>query len=200
MRKNEVVKKKEQERYSRLYLRHRKWGSIMKSSDTVSPVKKEERQCQQKVALRIRIRISQQNIWRNIWRTKHLQFIILPLAQVGVEEKQNCIQRCFEMVKTIEDEQEQVFLLSGMLVFSDKVIRSEDSKKMRNWIMMKKIGKMFEEEKLEYAKEQIVKNNKKIALCLLKRGDALEEVSRVLPQLTLDELFELSEEVKKEKK
>lgn len=131
---------------------------------------------------------------------EQMQFIILPLAQVGVEEKQNCIQRCFEMVKTIADEQEQVFLLSGMLVFSDKVIRSEDSKKMRNWIMMTKIGKMFEEEKLEYAKEQIVKNNKKIALCLLKRGDALEEVSRVLPQLTLDELFELSEEVKKEKK
>lgn len=74
------------------------------------------------------------------------------------------------MVKTIEDEQEQVFLLSGMLVFSDKVIRSEDSKKMRNWIMMTKIGKMF------------------------------EEVSDIASSLTLDELFELSEEVKKEKK
>ncbi len=168
----------------------------MKSSDTVSPVKKEERQCQQKVALRIRIRISQQNIWRNIWRTKHLQFIILPLAQVGVEEKQNCIQRCFEMVKTIEDEQEQVFLLSGMLVFSDKVIRSEDFKKMRNWIMMTKIGKMFEEEKLEYAKEQV----KEIARKLFEKGNTLEEVSDIASSLTLDELFELSEEVKKEKK
>lgn len=125
-----------------------------------------------------------------------MQFIILPLAQVGVEEKQNCIQRCFEMVKTIEDEQEQVFLLSGMLVFSDKVIRSEDFKKMRNWIMMTKIGKMFEEEKLEYAKEQV----KEIARKLFEKGNTLEEVSDIASSLTLDELFELSEEVKKEKK
>lgn len=105
-------------------------------------------------------------------------------------------QRCFEMVKTIEDEQEQVFLLSGMLVFSDKVIRSEDSKKMRNWIMMTKIGKMFEEEKLEYAKEQV----EEIARKLFEKGETLEEVSDIASSLTLDELFELSEEVKKEQK
>ena len=55
---------------------------------------------------------------------------------------------------------------------------------------------MFEEEKLEYAKEQV----KEIARKLFEKGNTLEEVSDIASSLTLDELFELSEEVKKEKK
>lgn len=33
-----------------------------------------------------------------------MQFVILPLIFKGIEEKQNCIQRCFEMEKRLKVE------------------------------------------------------------------------------------------------
>ena len=70
--------------------------------------------------------------------------------------------------------------------------------------MMTKIGRMFEEEKLEYAREQVraklKESNKAVARKLFKRGNTLEDVSDIATDLTLDELFELEAEVKKEKK
>lgn len=135
---------------------------------------------------------------------EQMEFIVLPLTKKGGKAKQSCIRRCFEMVKAIKAEKEQIFLLSGMLVFADKVIKNEDSKEMRCWIMMTKIGRMFEEEKLEYAREQVraklKESNKAVARKLFKRGNTLEDVSDIATDLTLDELFELEAEVKKEKK
>lgn len=70
-----------------------------------------------------------------------MQFVILPLIYKGVEEKQNCIRRCFEMGKMIERAELQTFVLTGLLVFTDKVIRREDSEKIRRWIEMTKVGR-----------------------------------------------------------
>ncbi|MCI9605031.1 MAG: hypothetical protein HFH19_12775, partial [Ruminococcus sp.] len=67
---------------------------------------------------------------------EQMEFIILPLTCKGNEEKQACIRRCFEMAKLLEDADMQRFLLSGMLVFADKVITKEDSKQIKEWIMM----------------------------------------------------------------
>ncbi len=36
-----------------------------------------------------------------------------------------------------------------MLVFSDKVTARKDSKRIKEWLMLTKVGQLFEEEKLE---------------------------------------------------
>ncbi len=86
-------------------------------------------------------------------KEEQMEFIILPLTYKGKSEKQACIHRCFEMAKTLDDENMQRFLLSGILVFADKVITNEDSKQIKEWIMMTKVGQLFEEEKIQYGKE-----------------------------------------------
>ena len=77
---------------------------------------------------------------------EQMQFVILPLIYRGIEEKQNCIQRCFEMGKKIESREIQTFVFTGLLVFTDKVIRKEDSEKIRRWLEMTKVGQIIEEE------------------------------------------------------
>ncbi|MBU5480305.1 hypothetical protein [Blautia sp. MSJ-19] len=77
---------------------------------------------------------------------EQMQFIILPLIYKGIEEKQNCIQRCFEMGKRIESREIQTFVFTGLLVFTDKVIRREDSEKIRRWLEMTQVGQIIEEE------------------------------------------------------
>lgn len=77
---------------------------------------------------------------------EQMQFIILPLVHKTKEEMQDCIVRCFEMAKKIDSPEIQRFLLSGLIVFTDKVIRREDSERIKRWIEMTKVGRLFEEE------------------------------------------------------
>lgn len=126
---------------------------------------------------------------------EQMQFIILPLTHRGREKQAACIRRCFEMAEMVEDEQEQIFILAGILVFADKVIDNEDSKKIREWIMMTKVAKLFEEEKIEYGKavaEKVAKEKEiQIVKKMLANGISREQVTGVLTILTEDEVKDL---------
>ena len=102
---------------------------------------------------------------------EQMQFIILPLTHRGKEEKEACIRRCFDLAKQVEDEQDQVFILAGILVFADKVIDNEDSKKMREWIMLTKVSKLFEEEKIEYGKKVAAEVAEKAAIAAAEAAE-----------------------------
>ena len=82
-----------------------------------------------------------------------MQFVILPLVYAGKAAKQQCIRRCFELAKRIESSQMQIFLLSGLLAFTDKVIAKEDSERIKRRINMTQVGRLYEEEKQEALRE-----------------------------------------------
>lgn len=134
---------------------------------------------------------------------EQMQFVILPLIYKGIEEKQNCIQRCFEMGKMIESTEKQTFVLTGLLVFTDKVIRREDSEKIRRWLEMTKVGQILEEEKQEaievavketwkQAEEEkqqaIKKTSRETARKLLDCGISMEQILQCIDGLTRGEL------------
>lgn len=137
---------------------------------------------------------------------EQMKFIILPLTHQGEEEKQKCIQRCFALAREVEDVKVQTFILSGMLVFSDKVVTREDSKRIREWIMLTKVGQLFEEEKLEYAKKAVEeavlevrkeaeeateKEKRNTAAKLLKKGFSTAEILEVIEGMTAEEVEKL---------
>ena len=128
---------------------------------------------------------------------EQMKFIILPLTYQGKEEKQKCIQRCFALAREVEDVKVQTFILSGMLVFSDKVVTREDSKRIREWIMLTKVGQLFEEEKLEYAKKAVEeateKEKRNTAAKLLEKGFSTAEVLEVIEGMTAEEVEKLWE-------
>ena len=150
---------------------------------------------------------------------EQMEFIILPLTCKGNEEKQACIRRCFEMAKLLEDADMQRFLLSGMLVFADKVITKEDSKQIKEWIMMTKVGQLFEEEKIQYGREiekrvtkdvtknvtenvtknvtkSVTKTNElKFSKILLHAGLSIEEISNAMTVLTADDIRKIAEKI-----
>lgn len=126
-----------------------------------------------------------------------MRFIVLPLTHKGKQEKQECIRRCFSLARKVADVKVQTFILSGMLVFSDKVITKEDSKQIKEWIMLTKVGQLFEEEKLEYAekvaKEAAEKQRENTARKLLGRGFSQEEILEIVDGLTEGEIRKLKE-------
>lgn len=126
---------------------------------------------------------------------EQMQLLILPLTHKGKKEKRKCVQRCFDLAKRIEDEEVQTFVLSGMLVFSDKIITREDSRKVREWIMMTKVGQLFEEEKLEYAKKTAKEEAKKSAKVMIKKGFSISDILEITPSLTQEEVESLRKEI-----
>ncbi len=81
--------------------------------------------------------------------TEMMEFVILPLSYKGKEEKNKSIRRAIDLAKEISDEETKVFLLSGVAVFADKVVRDDYLSEIRRLVQMTRLGQMFEQEKLE---------------------------------------------------
>lgn len=131
-----------------------------------------------------------------------MQFIILPLTYKGIEEKNESIKKLFELSKEIKEEKIQLFLLSGILVFTDKVITDETAKRIKEWISMTKVARLFEEEKIEavnaaiererqQARQQAKQQALDSAKELFKEGLSPEKIVKCLKLLSLEDVKEL---------
>lgn len=109
---------------------------------------------------------------------EQMKFVILPLIYPGKKAKQECIRRCFDLAKEIHSAEMQIFLLSGLLVFTDKIIAQEDSEEIRRWIKMTKVGRLFEEEKLEALRKLEEEKNQEINLINKEHRQAIRKVKQ----------------------
>ena len=100
--------------------------------------------------------------------------IILPLAKKGKEAKQKMIEQVVDLAKQIEDENTQAFVITGILVSSDKFIDRDYAKSVRRYLSMTKVFQILEEEKQEAInlaeKEGQRKSQLQIAENLIKAG------------------------------
>lgn len=78
-----------------------------------------------------------------------MEFIVLPLTYKEKERKQFAIEKSFELARQIDDDDAMTFVLSGLLVFTDKVIDDEMNVRVKEWIAMTKVGRLFQLEKEE---------------------------------------------------
>ena len=89
-----------------------------------------------------------------------MEFIILPLSYRTKEEKQQKIRETVELAAKIRDRGQQLFILAGILAFTDKLIDRETAGKIRRAIEMTQVARIFEEEK-QQALTQAEKSIKK---------------------------------------
>lgn len=94
---------------------------------------------------------------KTLTETELMQAIILPLTYKGETKKKESIKELFELMKEIKEEETQLFLLSGILVFTDKVIDKETAKQIKEWIKMTKVARLYEEEKIEAVNEAVTR-------------------------------------------
>ena len=101
----------------------------------------------------------------------------------------------------MKDEAVQLFLLSGILVFTDKVIDEDLAKKMKGWISMTKVARLFEEEKQQAIAEERQQARKEkqqaaeqTARSLLKNDVSIEIIMNAVP-LTRKEIEKIQAEL-----
>lgn len=106
-----------------------------------------------------------------------MQIIVLPLTVADRNEQKIWLQKTIELAKLIEDEKQQIFALSGILTFSDKIVENEYAEEIRRWIQMTKVARLFEMEKEEAVRKEVEKAKKqRVAFKLLLKGENIEKV------------------------
>ena len=133
-----------------------------------------------------------------------MEFIILPLTYRTTERKQKAIQETVSLAKHISDEKKMAFVLSGILVFSDKVIDENTAKTVKEWINMTQIGRLYAEEKNaavneavnEAVKETAQATSKAIIINLLNDGMKAEKIVALVPDFSLNEIREIEKTIR----
>lgn len=134
-----------------------------------------------------------------------MEMIVLPLTRPTVAEQKEWLKKTIELAKQIVDEKQQIFILSGILTFSDKIIEKDYAKEVREWIQMTKVAQIFEQEKkeaiakvLQEKEETIAKisKEKEEAKCeaaifkMLLKGDTIIHISQTTG-ISEEEILEL---------
>ena len=127
-----------------------------------------------------------------------MEFIILPLSYRKREEKEEKIRESVSLAAQIQDRNQQVFALAGILTFADKLIDMETANKTRRMIEMTKIGWIIEQEKQEViakAEEAIAKAEaekrqaaKESVIKMIKKNYSTEEIAFIVSSFSQDEI------------
>ena len=75
-----------------------------------------------------------------------MKLIILPLTYKGKERKKQAVKEAVELAKLISDKEEKTFVLSGILVFADKIIDIEMAKYIKEVVRMTQVAELLLEE------------------------------------------------------
>lgn len=122
-----------------------------------------------------------------------MKVVILPLTIPGTEGKQVMLERVVELAEQVKDNEQQIFILSGVIVASDKFISREYLEQIRRKINMTQLGQMYEKEKIEYANKKNRELTLEMAKSLLDDGVDFVKIMKATG-LTEDELLRLRDE------
>lgn len=128
-----------------------------------------------------------------------MEFIIFPLSYRKKEEKQERIQETVKLAAKIQDKEQQVFTLAGILAFTDKVIDRETANFIRRSIEMTQVAQIFEEEKQQALREEkrqtIRETSRQIVIKMINKNYPTEEIASLVPSYSQNDVEELRMEV-----
>ena len=116
-----------------------------------------------------------------------MKFIILPHTQPDKTRKQALIEDSIDLAKQIQNETQQLFILASILTATDKFIDRAYSEKIKEWMDLTKVAKLYEEEKYEAINETRREEREQFALAMLVDGADLGKIMKYT-KLTRDEI------------
>ena len=121
-----------------------------------------------------------------------MKLVILPLTVPGTEGKQKMLEAVVGLAEQLENEEQQVFILSGVVVASDKFIQREYMEQIRRKINMTQIGQMYEKEKIEYGNRRAKEKAIEMARAMLDEDIDTIKIMKITG-LTEEELLHLQD-------
>ena len=121
-----------------------------------------------------------------------MKLVILRLTVPGSEGKQKMLETVVELAEQLQDEEQRIFILSGVIVASDKFIEKEYMEQVRRKINMTQIGQMYEKEKIEYGNQKVKDTTRDMARAMLDEGIETVKIMKITG-LTEEELLRLQD-------
>ena len=124
-----------------------------------------------------------------------MKLIVYPLTYKDLRQKKAAVGKAIELAESIKDVDRQVFALTGIYTFADKIIRKEDAERIRRNINMTKVEQIYTAEReaaveaaveatrkeaRKEAKKEAKRSTEEFARALLKEGDPVDKVARCL--------------------
>ena len=116
-----------------------------------------------------------------------MKLVIYPLTYKGRKAQQRAVTKAIDIAEKISDEKMQRMALSGIFVFSDKIITDGDAKRVTRRFDMTKVGRILQEREDKAVAEAVAKTERKAkkdkresALRLLRTGDSVKKVAECL--------------------
>ena len=112
-----------------------------------------------------------------------MKLIILPLTYKGKERKEQAVKEAVALAKRIEDGEEKSFVLSGILVFADKIINAKTAKYIKEVLKMTQVAQLLMEEGREEGRQE-GRQYQLISLVLkkLKKNCGVSEIADMLEE------------------
>ena len=131
-----------------------------------------------------------------------IRLMVYPLSFESLSEKQDAIRRVMTLVERMSDDKLKGFILSGMMVFGDKVILPEDAEEIRRKIMSNPLERLIETEMQAMLDRALAENTEKVTEEVTNRvtGEVTSKVtdevtSRVTDEVTSKVTEEVTESV-----
>jgi len=121
-----------------------------------------------------------------------MRLIVLPLTQPDKTRKQKLIEDTIALAKQVQDENQQLFIVAGILTATNKFIDQAYSKSIKEWIKLTKVARLFEEEKIEAVNGADRNARVRVAREMLLAGEDLLKVMKytMLTRMEIDEILE----------
>lgn len=117
-----------------------------------------------------------------------MKLIILPLTYKGTERKKQAVKEAVELAKQITDNEKKTFVLSGILVFADKIIDADTAKYIKEVVRMTQVAELLLEEGREEGREEGMKNG--MVYAYYEMNLQTNEIARKV-NLTEEEVLEI---------
>ena len=118
---------------------------------------------------------------RELDKSDMMQLMVYPLTYESLQDKQDAIHRLTGLVDRLVDDKQRGFILSGIMVFADKIIREDDAEEIRRKIMLTKVEKIIAREMQDAVDAAVEKNTEevssRIAQNFLRSGMSVEVVA-----------------------
>ena len=91
-----------------------------------------------------------------------------------------------------------MFAISGILVSTNNFIDKNYAEKLKEWLAMTKIGRLYEEEKIDFANKEVSKAKLEDKVALVKKMLAeREDIIKIMKytELTKDEILRIQEDL-----
>ncbi len=125
-----------------------------------------------------------------------MQFMILPLSYRTKEEKAQKAAEMAELAEQIQEREQQLFVMAGLLVFADKIIDMATANKIREKISMNKVEWLIRQDERRECEEE---KQQAIARLLEEQKQALEKAEQDYQKEKHRELKQAAKRYEKER-